>query len=250
MAWKDDMKNAKIIFKTGTTRQKLEYIWDYYKIHIMLFVFILFFIVFFIYTNVTTKDTVLQGFFLNPLAKADTIQEFKDDYLVLYPIDNSKEDIIFDTSIYYLSNDSTDTTSYQSLQVLTTRIAAGEIDFIIADNAILNNFSYNEYFCNLFEILTEDQVKKYEPYFLYYDLAVLEKINNIDFTSEEYIEIAVPDPSKPELMEQPVPVMIDVSKSDQLSTLYLGSSKNNALAFFSNSEHIGKALEFLEFIMN
>ena len=249
MAWKDGLNNAKKVFKTGTTKEKAEYIWEYYKRHILAVVFVLYFIGSMIYNNVTAKDCVLQGMFLNTLAESETVLEMEQDFIEAYPIDTSSEEIILDASMYYSDDNDAMKTSYQTIQVLAARVAAGEIDFMAADIAALYDFAYDQFFAELPEILSEEQLKDYEPYLLYYDKAVSEKLSNIDYTAEAIPEIVLPDPSKPELMEEPVPVMIDISSSEKISALYPISVENYAFAFVANGMHKEKAVELLEYFM-
>ena len=249
MAWKDELNNAKKVFKNGTTRDKVEYIWEYYKWHILAVVFVVYFIGSMVYNNVTTKDYVLQGMFLNTLAESEIVLEMEQDFIETYPIDTSSEEVFFDASMYYSDEGDAMGTSYQTIQVLTTKIAAGEIDFMVADAATLYDFAYNQYFAELPKILSEEQLKAYEPYILYYDKAVLEELSNIDYIGKEVSEILLPDPSKPEQMENPVPVMIDVSSSEKIFNLYPVSSESYAFAFVANGMHMEKSVELLEYLM-
>lgn len=249
MAWKDELNNAKKVFHNGTTKEKVVYIWEYYKLHIFAIVFVVCFIGSVIYNNVTAKEYVLQGIFLNTLVESETVSEMEQDFIEAYPIDTSSEEVFFDASMYYSDDSDAMETSYQTMQVLATRVAAREIDFMAADVATLYNFAYDQYFAELPEILSEEQLEAYEPYFLYYDKAVLEELSNIDYTAEVIPEIALPDPSKPELMEEPVPVMIDVSSSEKISTLYPASTKKYAFAFVVNGKHDEKTAELLEYLM-
>ena len=157
----------------------------------------------------------------------------------------------FDSSLYYLTDAeaATSTTAYETLQVITAKAASGDIDFMVADDPVLIEFAYDGYLYELSEVLSDEQMKKYEPYFLYYDKAVLEELSNIDYTAEEIPEIILPDPSKPELMEDPVPVMINVTASEKLSVLYPNSTKSYALAFVVNSTHTKKSIEFLDYLL-
>lgn len=250
MSWKADLEQAKHIFKTGTPKEKAEYIWDYYKIPIIAILILIYLIVNIIHSHLTAKDYVLQGIFLNALAETETVQELEDGFLEAYPIDQNKEDIFLDTSIYYLpdSDQTSLETSYQAIQILSVRIAAGEIDFIAAETPVLTEFAYDGYFSDLSEVLSDEQYKKYEPYFLYYDKAVMEELSDVDYTLEEADAVILPDPAKPELMEEPVPVMIDITKCEKLSLLYPNSAKNYAFALIANGPHTEKALELLEYL--
>lgn len=250
MAWKDELDNAKKIFKTGTLKEKLEYIFDYYKWHILILIFVIYAIGNIIYTNVTAKESVLQGIFLNTIVEESSSLELEQEFLAKYPIDSSSEEIFFDTSLYYVSDaDSTySETSHQTIQVLSVRIAAGEIDFVVSDLENIYTLVYNQYFFELPEVLNKKQLEKYEPYFLYYDKALLEELNNIDFTEKKQPEIVYPDPSKPELMKDPVPILIDIDTSERLSGIYPNSYLDYGMAFVVNSANTEKSLEFLDFL--
>ena len=251
MSWKNDLDNAKKVFQNGTTKEKLDYIVEYYKLHIFIIVFVLYFIGSMIYTNVTAKDCILQGLFLNTLSDSEAALELKDDFIREFSIDTDSEDVFFDSSLYYLTDAEagTSTTAYETLQVITAKSASGDIDFMVADDPVLIEFAYDGYLYELSEVLSDEQIKKYEPYFLYYDKAVLEELSNIDYTAEEIPEIILPDPSKPELMEAPVPVMINVTESERLSILYPNSTQKYAIAFVVNGVNTEKIIDFLEYLI-
>lgn len=250
MSWKADLEQAKHIFKTGTPKEKAEYIWDYYKIPIIVILVLIYLIINIVHSQLTAKDYVLQGLFLNTLTEAEAVQELEDGFLEAYPIDQDKEDVFLDTSIYYLpdSDQASLDTSYQAIQVLSVRVAAGEIDSMAAETEILTDFAYDGYFSDLSEVLSDEQYRKYEPYFLYYDKAVMEELSDVDYTLEEADAVILPDPAKPELMEEPVPVMIDITECEKLSLLYPNSAKNYAFALIVNGPHTEKALELLEYL--
>lgn len=251
MSWKNDLNNVKKIFQNGTTKEKFEYIFDYYKWHILVIILVIYFIANMIYTNLTTKEYVLQGIFLNMFSESNTLTDLEQDFLNDYPINDDSEDIFFDSSLYYLpnTNSSNSTASYETLQLLTVRIATGEIDFIIGDLATIADLSYNQYFSNLVEVLSEEQIKAYESYFLYYDKAVLEKWDSIDYTSENISEMYIPDPTRPELMEEPVPVMINISVNDKLTEIYPETPTNYAIGIVANGPNKENTLEFLDYLI-
>lgn len=251
MAWKDELNNAKKVFKNGTPKEKLEYFWEYYKWHLIILVLIVGAISNLIYTNVAKKDYVLQGMFLNTLAVEGAADDLEQGFLEFSPIDTSAQDIFFDTSLYYSPNAEPEdaTASYEALQVITAKAAIGGMDFIVADSVTMNYMTYGQYFLDLSKVFTEEQLKEYEPYFLYYDKAFLEKLNNTDAVSEEASLIAYPDPEKPELMEDPIPVMINVSKNEQIENLYVGLDNIYALAFTASGTNQEKARDFIDYLL-
>lgn len=115
--------------------------------------------------------------------------------------------------------------------------------------ALADYLPYNQYFSNLVDVLSKEQIKAYEPYFLYYDKVVLEKWDNIDYTSENTSEIHIPDPTRPGLMEEPVLVMINVSANNKLTDIYPEFSVNYDLGIFANSPNKENTLEFLDYLI-
>ena len=251
MAWKNEYNNAKKVIQNGTFKEKAEYIWDYYKWHLVGLIVILGMIGSLIYSRVTAKECVLQGIFLNSTAEKDAELELEKNFLAFSPIDESKEEILFDAS-YYFSTDIISTVaenSYETLQIITAKIAAEEVDFIVGDLTSMNNIAYREYFYDLSEVLPEELMKKYEAYFLYYDRSFVEKMKNTDMTYDHTTPIVYPDPKKPELMEEPVPVFIDVSKCKNLQEIYPYRKEECLISFAVNGKNNTKALEFINFIM-
>ena len=250
MSWKNELENTKKIFRTGTKKQKLEYIWDYYKWHILVTVLVLCFIRQTLYTNTTAKTYVLQGVFLNNTADSDDIYELENDFLQKFPIDSSKEAVFFDSSLFYIpsGNNEVAVSSYETIQVLMARMSAGDVDFMLGDTSTLIEFAYNQYFYDLSDVLSDEQYKKYEPYFLYFDKELVELLNNSD--PLDYEKVSFPDPSKPELMQEPVQIMIDITLADKISKIYPYSSNDYSMAFVIDGINSEKAIEFLEYLIS
>ena len=110
--------------------------------------------------------------------------------------------------------------------------------------------TYNEYFLDLSDVLTEEQLKKYQDCLLYYDKSLLEQLYQIDFSSGNNLEITFPDPTKPELMEDPVPIILCVSDSEKISYLYPNTDKEYGIVWIINGENRERTIEFLEFLLS
>ena len=249
MSWKTSINNIKQIIQTGSPREIIAYLWDYFKWHFIILCILITMAANLIYTNITAKDYVLQGMFLNVLAEQDVAANLKESFLKEYPIDFDSQDVFFDTSLYYTpSLDSSNaSTSYDMIQIIVTKIVGGQTDFIVADAKTLSSLAYEGYYAELPDILTEAQYKKYEPYFLYYDRAYLEYLDTLNYDDTD---ISYPDPTKPELMEDPVPIMLNVSSSALLSGVYLDVSNTYAFAVIANSSHQENALNFANHLLS
>ena len=77
MAKKDSLKNAKEVLKNGTAKEKISYLWYYFKWHFLVLIIVIVMAADLIYTNITAKEYVLQGMFLNVLAEQDISLELE-----------------------------------------------------------------------------------------------------------------------------------------------------------------------------
>lgn len=242
MAWTDSKKNMKEMLRKGTPKEIADYIWCYYKWHICAVALLLIIVCNIIHTNVTEKDHVLQGFFINALVEEEMAEKLEQDYLAVYPIDEGKEDINFDVSRYYVP-EIDKTSSYENLELVSVQMIAGGMDFAVADHELMTQLAYSGLLCELSEVLPEACMEAYADCLLFYDRAVAERVGNGGDIPDTY-----PDPGKPEEMEDPVPIMIDLSGCERVAEFYPMSKQNYAFGFgvqVSNPENARNLLAYL-----
>ena len=249
MSWNTSTDKIKQVLKNGTPKEIVSYLWYYFKWHFIILLLLIVMATDLIYTNVTAKEYVLQGMFLNVLAEQDISEKLENSYLSKHPIDFSSQDVFFDTSLFYSPDtDATSATNaYETLQLIVARIIGGQSDFIVADAKTLAMLAYEGYYSELANVLTEAQYIKYENHFLYYDRAYLEYLNTLSYDDTD---ISYPDPTKPELMVDPVPIMIDVSNSSILTDVYLGSNNTYGFAIIANGANLENSLKFIDHLMD
>ena len=104
---------------------------------------------------------------------------------------------------------------------------------------------YQSFFTDLREVLTPEQQEKYAPFYLYMDLAVLEQMREDIESAPKY-----PDPTKPEMMEKPVPVALRLPEGGDFTTLcYSHAASHAAVAIVINTKNLSHCLTFLDYIM-
>lgn len=251
MSWKDELNNLRKVFKNGTAREKLDFIWTYYKWQLCIVAFILVFVGSMFCYGFSDNSFVLSGVLLGTNGDSTAAEQLREDFLRKKPIADP-EDVFIDASAVfaYGSEEIDPSIAFEAKQALMARIAAGEIDFMIAEQTELCNYAYNFYFCELSEVLTTDQMQEYEPFFLYCDRAVLEELQNIDILAEDRQEIQIPDPAKPEQMMDPVPVMLDIRLNRSLSELYPDATKSYGMAIVVNSSNVQNVIELLGYLVS
>lgn len=245
--------------KNGTRQEKLEYFWEYYKWHTIVGVVALIIVISSIYNVLTAKDLVMNGILLNCTPTLDSTKqdELILDFMAQQEINTKKNEISLNTSLYYSVYDEEDTDysnselTYTASQIMLVQVASGELDFITGDLETLTSIAYSDFFVDLTTVLTEEQLKLYEPYLYYLDQSVLDLMNEAK-DSGESTKITIPDVDKPETMKTPIPVLIDLSRCEDIKLFYsnMKEDKPVVIGFIVNSKHAELTGKFLDYLMN
>lgn len=250
MALMDEFKEErKAILKNGTIKQKISYIWDYYKWHIMIPLIVVIALISYIVNIVTRPDIILNGVMLNVynMESQASPAELLEDFYKEQEIDSKEEEINLNSNLYYSVDDLN--TNYQSMQVLMAWLSADQLDFITGDAASLNDLAYKDYFTDLRDYLSDEQLEKYEPYFLYIDYDLFFKRAEMAENMEDVSSIVLPDCTKPEEMKDPIPVMIDMSQSKKMTEIYGETFDVLALGITIKETNKDMTLKFLDYLM-
>lgn len=251
MAAMDEFRKEREAIKNATLKQKLSYFWDYYKWYVVIPLIIIIMVGNTIYHKLTDPETILNGVLLNcyNMEKQDATLEFMESFYEAHDIDTKEYKADFNTTLSYSTDENAASSNYSTMQVLMAWTGAGTLDFLTGNLDAMVDLSYRSYFVDLTSVLTEEQIKQYEPYFLYMDEAVIEKRSEAFDKGEDTESIPVPDATKPETMEKPIPVMIDMSQSGKLTEVY--GDSGNALTFgiVANAPNTDMVLNFIDFLM-
>lgn len=181
MIWEDQLENGRSVFRKGKLKDILWYLWAYYKWQILAPLCVVGIIGSIIYSNLTTPDYVLQGIFLNTTGGLETVEELEQGFSEFCSIDTTKEDIFFDGS-YYISIDEESSNSYELLQIMMARIAAGEIDFIVGELDTITSIACKEYYQEPLVLIDLNKCEKLQDLYINanntYALAFIESSMN------------------------------------------------------------------------
>jgi len=137
---------------------------------------------------------------------------------------------------------------YEASQAMMVQCAAGAVDFISSPFKAIQNYGYGELFVNLETVLSEEELETYAPYLLYVDLAVVDKKNEAIDNDQNADEIPCPDPTKPEEMEKPIPVFIDVTSCEKMKNIYSYSPDTLAIAVAVNAPNPDRISDLLAYL--
>lgn len=135
-------------------KEKVEYLKNYYLAKTAIILITLFFIVYLAYSILSPKsETVLYGAIINYALSEDKATAVQTDFSKYLNLDEKKHNILLDTTFYLGNNQDTSQYTMSSQQKLSTYIFAGEIDFIIAPESVMNNYASIGYLDKLTNIL-------------------------------------------------------------------------------------------------
>ena len=171
MAINEEIKEQTDKFKDMTGKQKLDYIWTYYKWWIIGALAIIYIIVSVFKTVVRNSTPVyLSAVFLNStLGDNASFCTLSDEFIEKYGVDSSAYDISMDYSIY-LDDNYGNQASYAGQVKVISMYSAETIDILCGPEKILSGAADVGGYGNLSEILPEGMLDKiiakgYEPYY-------------------------------------------------------------------------------------
>ena len=252
----DEIREDRERLKGKSWKEKASHIFTYYKFPILATLLVVCILFSLIGKNIASPETALDGIMLNcyssdsMLSNADRAA-FSEGFLDELHLDHSDYALSFRMNLTYSQTSDSVSSSYsdyQSLMTIMSNVAAGELDFITGDLGAMLGLAYQGYFADLSEVLGEEQYESYAPCFLYIDQVVLEKINTQTAEPEENTP-EIPDCTKPEDMECPIPVLIDMSRSDRLQSIYCHAFDMLVFGMVANSPHPENTLKFIDYLM-
>lgn len=249
MAAMDEFKESREKIKNASMKVKLKYFWDYYKFHTIATIFAVVMIATLIRDVTSQKDYALYVTMLNSiLVDEEYLTEFEQNYIDYAQVDTDNYQVVIDNSINF-TNNPVDEITMSASQRLVALTASGTIDVMVGDSTIFPDQANQGMFCDMRDILTEEQIAKYEPYFYYIDEAYIELIDEASESYDPNVILPNPtDPTKPEEMEKPVPVGIFVTDSTTLKNAYPFVGEYVAVGVLQNATNLDKSLQFIDYL--
>ena len=245
MAVMDEFKEERALIKEMPFKKRFEYYWGYYKWHVLIVTIVAFFITSYVYNIVTAKEDILTVALVDCNSNEDTTEEYKNELIDLMGLDSKEQDITLDNS-FFLSG--ADTMAYSMAEVFFVKVAAGDIDVVLAPDDVFNRYVQNDIFVDIRDFLSPEQIEYYQDSFYYVDYAVIESeaIYETDFAETPFVDNA--NHHSPENMEKPIPVGIYVTGTEEFQGHYYFQRESQEVvfgivAFVEDGTH---ALQFLD----
>lgn len=245
----DEFREEREAIKNGTREQKYQYFKDYYRTPLIIAIIAIVIVGAFIYQYVSHKETAFYALMLNCSAYPEN-DWFLEEYADKAGISLDEYEITLDSAVY-LDLNSTFEDSQIASQKIATYSGAGHVDVMMGGGDEFAYYANNVTFKDLRDILTEEQLAKYEPYFYYFDEAILEELSQETMVGGDTSTLSLPDPKNPDAMERPVPVALYIDSSTKLSEAYYFKNAEDGIAIgiFANAPHPENIQTFIDYIM-
>lgn len=278
MAVSDDIKKQHEKIRKKGFKASVAYFWDYYRIPVAIIIVVALFAGFFAHDLLSNKPYGFYAIMFNVSQQPDA-EALDADFSKYGDIDTSKYTCYIDTTTTLNTENYTqyDVSTQEKLSAIT---AAAELDCIVADPSVFALMSRSDYFYDLRDILSDEQLAKYADNIYYVDYAVIEAIDagtydsseeasdaaseattDDDYISEEEVsqvlglttgssviaadDFVMPDPST---MKDPIPVGIVVTDSPYMKKNGTYAGTVAIYGVIGNTERLDLAISFLDYL--
>lgn len=155
----------KTAFKDLSKKAKVQYIWDYYRWHIIVAICLVAFVISMIVHYATYKESVLDIVMVNTLNPYEESISSTDEFFQQEKF-TDKEEISVDTSITF-SEDDNYSTNYYSDQKLTLKLSVGGADILFAPEFVFQQYADAGSMMPLTDFLTEAELALYQDAIIY-----------------------------------------------------------------------------------
>lgn len=156
--------------KKMTFSQKISYIWEYYKLHIIITTAAILLLVSIgrvIYRNIK-YESIFSCAMVNSLLSSSEENYIIEEFGNYINIDKEHETLTFDSGyIFMWNNSSYSDTNYTSRMKVASALAARNIDIFLADETYIVSAALETQLYDLSEVLPEDIYRQVEDYLFY-----------------------------------------------------------------------------------
>lgn len=251
MAIRDEIRKVRqAVAKNGTRKDKWDYFTDYYLWGTIAIIAVIAFVASAIYSIVTKPDVVLNGAIMNTLNfedKARPVDELATDFEDYAKINTKEQEVTFSGNLLLTGNDAED---YEVIQAVTVPAQAGFMDFVICPLESILNYSYGGLFVDLNTVLSPEQMETLQPYLIYMDRAVFQERADAFSNNLDVSEIPIPDPKNPDAMKEPVPIFLNITGCEKVTSTYDCEVTDLVFGICINAPNPKTISKFVDYIMN
>lgn len=245
----EHIKKAHASVKNQPKEARWQYFWDYYKWHLVAVILVIALLIQGVVSLTNKKDIVFSGILLNCKIGVND-EAFLKDFYDYADIDATTQEVAFYSDL--MLTDGSNKNDINTVQRIIAGIAIQEFDFVVGQDASFRLCAYNtsKLFMDLRSFLDQTTLEKLADRLYYIDGAYMEKLNAPVGESVDLSLTNAPDPTKPELMEDPIPVGIDISDREAFQSAYYFPDTVSYLGVVSTVPRPELMKQFIQFLMS
>lgn len=229
--------------KDKSFKERLAYFCQYYGIQTVALVVALAVVIGFTVNLITKKDYAFTGIFFGGQTHTSA-EVFLQEYAQAAGIDLKEYDLSIQSHLNIQMDQQVTQELYSSMQAFTAMVAARSVDCFAGDPDLILYYAYLEYAVDLRTVLTAEELSALAPYLYYVDRQlILQQDAANGGLADAFAQR--PDPQKPELMGEPVPVAISLQAATQAFQDAYTFPGDAAICICASSEQAENALAFI-----
>lgn len=237
-------EHAKI--KERPKEERWQYFLDYYKWHAVALLLAIAILIQGVVSIVNRKEIVFSGILLNCVISIDD-DDFLQGFYDYAGIDAKNQEAAFYTDI--ILTDKNTKNDINSFQRIMAGVATKDTDFVVGQSENFRLCAYNtsRILIDLREFFDAETLERFSDRLYYVDGAVIEKIA-VPVGELVDTSIVMPNPTKPETMEDPIPVGIDVSDRKDFQSAYYFPDTTLYLGVVANTPRTELTKQFIAYL--
>lgn len=247
MAVMDEFKEERENLKNQPLKKKLSYFWTYYKWYVLGGLLAIIAIAATVRGFLTRTEDALYGIVVNGYA-SDNEEAFFNSFADYAGIDTDEYSVSLNSTLRMY--DRIDESTLSASQFIMVYTSAGDLDIAVMDNAPFTKYAYSGIYLDLSTLLDSKLYASLSDRMYYMDNAVYRQIEELEANGQSSADVVLPDPFKPEDMQEPVPVGIDLTGCSRFMDTYYYESGTAYLGIVGNSRHMDTAVKFIEYLFS
>lgn len=234
----DEIRENNKKMKGRSLKEKLAYFWEYYKVPTIITAFVLVMAISLIKAAVTNKDIAFEVIMVNSANAPDPAQ-----FSEILGIDTKKEAVIYDNTYAMLADPASYNESfYTSAQKLVAVVASAQADTMIADKELSESYFNSEFFADLREYFTPEELEKMnEP--------VMDENGNLIEVNKVIWHQMINEETGEKIGEY-MPIAIDIGDAPAITSIPCYYCDHVYLTVFVNTQHPEDIHKFYEHLYN
>lgn len=264
MSVREEIREQQKKLKGQGFKAKVEYFWEYYKIHTIVVIFAIVLLSMLIHDIRSNKPYGFYAVMINTGASSAQ-EQLEYGFAPYAEIDTSQYSCYIDTAESYNLEVITETTIATSQKIMAN-IAGGDLDVLAADSDIFTYYANQDIFTDLRTILSKEQIEKYQDLFVYVDQSYLDYLDSEEYQTyvstgefdpnnkyaviaDNYNKNLVFPPTDPSVMDNPIPIGVKLDNSAILKETGAYSGYSSAAGIIVNSSRPEIAVKYLEYLL-